>query len=181
MMDRGSLAAFLAILAISPLWILLMHGALSRLFPRAAVQLVAVAAGLAGAGPTALLTCAVASLCPWAIAEKPVEAMYGVVVYACVAYSYFHLFNMSETARRIRILSEVYLAGSLDASQLSRLYDGAAVLGMRLDRLVATRQLARRADRFVNVGRGFYVAACLIRAWRLVLGFDPVRPPRSRA
>jgi hypothetical protein len=180
-MERESLAAFLTVLVVSPLWILLTHAALSRLFPSGAVQLVAAAAGLAGAGPTALLTCSAASLCPRAIPEKPVEAIYGVVVYACVAYSYFHLFNMSETARRIRILSEIYRAGSLNAAQLSSLYDGAAVLGMRLDRLLATRQLARRADRFVNVGRGFYVAARLIRAWRLVLGFEPVRPPRSRA
>jgi hypothetical protein len=88
---------------------------------------------------------------------------------------------MSETARRIRILSEIYLAGSLDAGQLSRRYDGVAVLEMRLDRLLATRQLARRADRFVNAGLGLYVAACLVRSWRLVLGFEQVKPPRSRA
>jgi hypothetical protein len=115
-----------------------------------------VAVGLAGAGPTALLTCTVASLCPRTILEKPVEAVYGVVVYACVAYSYFHLFNMRETARRIRILSEIYLAGSLNTGQLLRLYDGTTVLGMRLDRLLATGHLVRQADRFVNVGRGFY-------------------------
>lgn len=180
-MERDSLAAFLAILAISPLWILLTHVALSRVCPRSPVQLVAVAAGLAGAAPTVLLICAVASLCPRAIPEKLVEAVYGFSVYACVAYSYFHVFNMSETARRIRILSEIYLAGSLDAAQLSRLYDGAAILEMRLDRLLATRQLGRRDDRFVSVGRGFYVVACLIRAWRLVLGFEQGKPPRSRA
>jgi hypothetical protein len=180
-MEGESLAAFLATLAISPAWILLAHATLSRLSPRTPVQFVAVAAGVVGVGPTGLLTCVVASRCPHAILEKPVETAYGVVVYACVAYCYFHLFNMSETARRIRILSEIYLAGSLDAGQLSRRYDGVAVLEMRLDRLLATRQLARRADRFVNAGLGLYVAACLVRSWRLVLGFEQVKPPRSRA
>jgi hypothetical protein len=179
-MEDGSLAAFVAILAISPAWIVLTHATLSRLCPRSPAQLVAMAAGFAGAWPTALLTCAAASLCPRDLLEKPVEAVYGVVVYTCVAYSYFHLFNMSETARRIRILSEIYRSGSLTADQLSRLYDAAAVLGMRLDRLLATRQLVRRADRFVNAGRSFYAVACLIRAWRLVLGFEQAKSPRSR-
>jgi hypothetical protein len=178
-MEPESLAAFLAVLATAPLWILLTHGALSRLCPRTPVQFVAVAAGLVGAGPTTILVCTLASLCPRSVFERPVEGLYGAIVYACVAYSYFHLFNMSETARRIRILSELYSAGSLSAGQLSSLYDGTAVLEMRLDRLLATRQLARRTDRFVTVGCGLYAAARLTRAWRLVLGFEGVKPPRA--
>jgi hypothetical protein len=34
-------------------------------------------------------------------------------------------------------------------------------------------------DRFVNASRAFYVVACLIRTWRLVLGFEQVKAPRS--
>jgi hypothetical protein len=177
-MEPGSLAAFLAVLATAPLWILLTHAALSRMCSSTPAQFVAMAAGLAGAGPTAILACALASLCPRSGLDRPVEGLYGAIVYGCVAYSYFHLFNMSETARRIRILLELYSAGSLSAGQLSSLYDGTAVLEMRLDRLLATRQLTRRADRFVTVGRGLYAAARLTRAWRLVLGFEEVNPPR---
>jgi hypothetical protein len=176
MMESGSLAVFLSVLATTPLWIFLTHAALSRLCSRTPVQFVAVAAGLAGAGPTAILVCTLASLCPRSLFERPIEWIYAVIVYGGVAYSYFHLFNMSETARRIRILSELYSAGSLSAGQLTRLYDDTAVLEARLERLLATRQLARRGDRFVTAGRGLYAAARLTRAWRLVLGFDSRRP-----
>lgn len=87
MEGRGSLAVFLAVLASSPLWILLTHAVLSRLCPRTPAQVVAAVAGLAGTVPTALLACALASLCPRSLLDKPVDAAYGTIVYACVAYS----------------------------------------------------------------------------------------------
>lgn len=171
-MARGSLAALLAILAACPLGILLTHVVLARLFPRMAPQMVAVGAGLAGALPTALLAGTLAVPGLLALVRMPVAVTYAAVVYACIAYSYFHLFNMSETARRIRILRELHAAGSLTAQEISRLYSGASVLEARFDRLLATGQLELRADRFVGAGRLLYTAACLVRAWRVVLGFE---------
>jgi hypothetical protein len=171
-MPRGSLAALLVILAASPLWILATHVVLARVFRRAAPQVVAVGAGLAGVLPTALLvgTLAVPGLS--ALLRMPVAVTYAAVVYACIAYSYFHLFNMGETARRIRILRELHAAGSLTAEEISRLYSGASVLEAIFDRLRATGQLELRADRFVGAGRLLYTVACLVRAWRAVLGFE---------
>ncbi len=100
-------------------------------------------------------------LCPRSILEKPDEWIDGAIVYA--------------------FPSELYVAGSLSAGQPSRLYDGTSLLEMRFDRLLATRQLALRADRVVSAGRGLYAAACVTRAWRLVLGFERVEPPRAGA
>jgi hypothetical protein len=171
-MARGALAALLAVLAASPLWIFLSHVVLARVFIRTAPQLVAIAAVLAGALPTVLLIGTLAVPGPPALLRMPVAATYAAVVYACIAYSYFHLFNMSETARRIRILRELHAAGSLTAEEISRLYSGADVLETRFDRLLATGQLQVRAGRFVAAGRLLYMAACLVRAWRLVLGLE---------
>jgi hypothetical protein len=171
-MTRGSLAPLLAVLLASPVWILLSHTVLARVLPRMAPQLVAIGAGLAGAFPTGLLIATLATLPPSALLRMPVAATYVAVVYTCVAYAYFHLFNMSETARRIRILRELHAAGSLTAAEISRLYSGAAVLEARFDRLFATGQLEARAGRFVRAGRLLYVAACLVRMWRLVLGLE---------
>lgn len=171
-MARGSLGALLAVLVGSPLWILLSHMALARVFPRVAPQIVAIGAALAGALPTALLVETLAFPGPPALHRMPVALTYVAVVYASIAYSYFHLFNMSETARRIRILRELHAAGSLTAEEISRLYSGASVLEARFDRLVATRQLQMQAGRFVEAGRPLYIAACLVRAWRLVLGLE---------
>jgi hypothetical protein len=171
-MARGSLAALLSVLLTSPLWILMSHVVLARAFSRKAPQIVAIGAGLAGALPIGLLLGTFALPAPSALLRMPVAATYVAVVYTCIAYSYFHLFNMSETARRIRILRELHAAGSLTAEEISRLYSGASVLEARFDRLLATGQLEARADRFVRAGRFLYVAAGLVRVWRLVLGLE---------
>jgi hypothetical protein len=171
-MARESLAALLAILAASPLLILLTHVVLARVFPRAAPQVVAMGAGLVGALPTGLLVETLALPAPFALLRMPVASTYVAAVYACIAYSYFHLFNMSETARRIRILRELHAAGSLTAEEISRVYSGASVLEARFERLLATGQLEARADRFVRAGWLLYVAACLVRGWRLVLALE---------
>jgi hypothetical protein len=171
-MTRGSLAALLAVLLASPLWILLNHVVLARVLPHLAPQVVAIGAGLAGALPTAFLLATLASLPPSALPRMPVVTTYVAVVYACLAYAYFHLFNMSETARRIRILRELHTAGSLTAEEISHLYSGAAVIETRFDRLLATGQLKARAGRFVRAGRVLYLTACLFRVWRLVLGLE---------
>ena len=171
-MTRGALATLLAVLATSPVWILLSHVVLARVFVRTPPQLVAIAAALAGALPTVLLIETLAIPGPPALRRMPLAATYVAVVYVCIAYSYFHLFNMSETARRIRILRELHAAGSLTAEEISRLYSNASVLATRFDRLLATGQLRMRDGRFVAAGRLLYAAACLVRAWRLVLGLE---------
>jgi hypothetical protein len=122
--------------------------------------------------PTIWLVEALALPGPPALHRMPAALAYVAIVYACIAYSYFHLFNMSETARRIRILRELHAAGSLSAEELSRSYSGASVLEVRFDRLLATGQLRARGDRFVGAGRLLYAAACLFRVWRLVLGLE---------
>lgn len=180
-MVSSSLGVLVVLLATSPLWIILTHAVLCRLWPKGPAQVVAATAGLAGAAPTGLLACTLTSVCPGSISDHPVEAIYAATVYGCVAYSYFHLFNLSETARRIRILSELYHAGPLTAGQIGRLYDATSLLEMRFERLLATRQIEQRADRFVSTGRTLYLVACLVRAWRRVLGFRAVGPREPAA
>jgi hypothetical protein len=171
-MTRGSLAALLSVLLLSPVWILLSHVVLARVCSRMAPQLVAIGAGLAGVLPTGLLLGGLALPAPSALLRMPVAMTYVALVYACVAYSYFHVFNMSETARRIRILRELHAAGSLTEKEILRLYSGASVLEARFDRLLATGQLEARSDRFVRAGRLLCLVAGLVRAWRLVLGLE---------
>lgn len=180
-MARGALLGFLVILATSPVWILLTHIVLARLCRRTPPQLVAAAAGLAGIVHPTLLSCMLVAPDAPSVLRVPVELTYGALVYACLAYSYFHLFNMSETARRIRILSELYVAGPLSAQEISRLYSGEGLLEARLDRLVATQQLELRAGRYVRVPRLLYAAAWLTRGWRSVLGFNRGGASRSGA
>lgn len=175
-MPGAPTATFLLVMAASPLCMLLTHLALARLLRHVSPQLVTVAASLAGAVPTALLAEIVAFSGPPSLIGMPVESTFAAVVYLCAAYSYFHLLNMSQTARRIRILREIYAAGSLSDQQISALYGASTVLELRLERLLAIGQLKLQDDRYVSAGRLLYAAARLARAWRVLLGSDRQRP-----
>jgi DNA-binding transcriptional ArsR family regulator len=61
--------------------------------------------------------------------------IYALIVYNCVLYAYFHLFNMSETARRIRMLLQLRAFGSLTKEQLRDLYSPQNMVEARLNRL----------------------------------------------
>lgn len=61
--------------------------------------------------------------------------IYVLIVYHCVLYAYFHLFNMSETARRIRILLQLRELGSLTKQELRDIYSPQNMVETRLNRL----------------------------------------------
>ncbi|GMR05077.1 MAG: hypothetical protein BMS9Abin23_1009 [Thermodesulfobacteriota bacterium] len=95
---------------------------------------------------------------------------YSVVIYEALAYSYFHIFNMSETARRIRILHDIYSAGRLKVSGVSASYNAEEMLANRLERLVAMRQIRSSGQLYVLDSRLLYYAAKITSAWGAVLG-----------
>jgi len=64
-----------------------------------------------------------------------------LLVYSSFAYAYFHLFNMSETARRIHILSQGGENGFLGKEGVEKNYTGEQMVQIRLERLVALREL----------------------------------------
>jgi len=45
--------------------------------------------------------------------------IYFLLTYNALAYSFFHIFNMSDTARRIKILNDINTAGKIKISGLS--------------------------------------------------------------
>lgn len=177
-MASSPLAALLAVLASSPLWILMTHSVVSRLLRTSSPQLVAATACLLGLVPTALFAEMLGVPGFASLATRSIEVVYFMIVYTCIAYSYFHLFNLSETGRRVRILRELRAAGSLTAQEISSRYSTALVIEVRLDRLVAAGQLELRGGRYVNPGWLLRTAAYAVGAWRLVLGFEGRRPLR---
>lgn len=156
------------ILLTSPLLMLLVQMLLGRLLPKdvprqfVALLCVAVAGGMVlvaiarlsvlhGRGPAGIL---------WP---------YCVIVYACLGYSYFHAFNMSETARRIRILYEILKAGSIEVRILDSRYGPQEMLDIRISRLIETGQIRQQGQRLVIRGRLLYVAARLLNLWHSLL------------
>lgn len=166
---------YLILLAASPLTILLLHTVLTRALrprsPHLSNQLLVLLAIATGA-PLTTLGAKVAGL--ELILRGPdmlAAGVYGFLVYGSLAYSYFHFFNLSETSRRGRILYELKRNGPMSAEALARRYPPEGQIPVRLERLVALRQLECGSGRYRLKGRILWLAAFILMAWGEVLGF----------
>lgn len=113
----------------------------------------------------------------WLIASSEVrdaaQTMYMLVfaflVFNGIAYAYFHIFNMSETARRIRMLLQIRRAGpaGLRIQELERQYSQKGMIEARLDRLVRMNQLSLTPDGCYRVaGNTLLWAGRIMGRWR---------------
>lgn len=154
----------------SPLIILAVHAVLARtckLTPPQSTAVRAIAAGCAPVG-VVLYFSVFRDLME---GEILLAVVYCSIVYISFGYSYFHLFNMSETARRIRILYEIGIAGGLSCHEIGRRYRSSDIIALRLDRLSATGKLTFREGHYYVNSKLLYCAAVLINVWRKILGF----------
>jgi hypothetical protein len=171
------LSLYLLLLCLTPPLVLAVHACLTRLRLRPAllapqsVALLACAVALAPAGALA-----------WVVylrhlpdvASVALAATYGVAVYGCLAYAYFHLFNMSETARGIHILYELRQNGQLTAEEIEEHYNAEHMLRVRLERLEALGQIASSERAYHLRQRTLYRVARPLIAWGRLLGFSMV-------
>ena len=106
-------------------------------------------------------------------ARDAAQTMY-MLAFAClvfngIAYAYFHFFNMSETARRIRMLLQIGQAGpaGLSVQELEHLYSQNDMIEARLDRLVRMNQLSLTPDgRYRVAGNTLLWAGRIMGLWR---------------
>ena len=68
-----------------------------------------------------------------------------LIIYACFSYCYFNFINMGETARRIRILRELYDSpAGLSKEEIFRCYSARDILLIRINRLTNNGQIILR-------------------------------------
>jgi len=168
---------YLMLLTCTPLLIFILHMGAARIFMRYNFdmpnQVIVIICSLVGHMPMAAAI--------WVVYLRylttPVElvwaAVFGLIVYNALAYGYFHIFNMSETARRIRILYEIYTSKKLKASDITSVYSGKDMLTIRLKRLLSLRQIRLSGNRYLPDGRLPYYAAKIVAGWGRILGFAP--------
>jgi hypothetical protein len=161
------LKSVILILAVSVMSFFIVHAILARLWHNRAGQVVALTAVVV----TFIPTLVVALVC-----IRPVTGVlsfwaYLILVYTTLGYTYFHFFNTSETARRIRLIHEIDLAGGLTKEQIKTLYRTEDILLLRLQRLVRLGQL-RYVDGLYSISNDtLYIAARITEAWQQLLGF----------
>ena len=129
-------------------------------------QLVTLGCVLAGNLPLLGISLVSSRAEVWLDSKPLARAFYFLIVYNALGYSYFHLFNMSETARRVRILCEIDESGGLNSTELAGRYGAGDMIAVRLERLVAIGQLLRQGDRYVSKNSWLYYSALVVAEWR---------------
>lgn len=72
-----------------------------------------------------------------------------IIIYAALSYCYFVFINLGETARRIRILREVFDAPEgLSLEEILRRYNAKEIIERRLQRLLANGQIIIEEDKY---------------------------------
>lgn len=123
--------------------------------------------------PTAAVAALIGMAETRSASEVALMMLFAVVVFNCAAYAYFHVFNMSETARRVRMLLQLYEIGGATAGELLATYSPTDMIAARLARLLEMRQIACHADgRYYPSGHLLLWTANAIEWIRRLLGFD---------
>ena len=68
-------------------------------------------------------------------------ALFGVLIFNSLSYVYFHVFNMSETARRIRILIHLHENGPSNLRDFKHDYNPEIMVNLRLERLLEMNEI----------------------------------------
>lgn len=97
------------------------------------------------------------------------------LIYAALAWCYFHFVNLGIASLRIRVLEEIAEAGgSLDARALRELYNDSQMAEARVQRLLAGGHIVFRDGRFHSGRRAFLAVARMFAILRgLILGDGP--------
>jgi hypothetical protein len=102
--------------------------------------------------------------------------------FVALSYGYFTFVNLTATSLRLRLLRDMLGATEkpIPTHQLTARYGSNEVVGIRVERLVAWKQLRRSGGRLRVDGYPlFRVLSLLIGCWRRVL-FGDTRPPTLR-
>jgi hypothetical protein len=168
----GAEAAILLVLVLSPAIMLLVHMLMVRTLHDKSQQIIAVKAVLAAFVPVGFILYMVSLRFMGSASDLIISVTYAGAVYGLLGMTYFHFFNMSETARRIRILYEIHQAGTLSAETMTSLYKTTGIVTSRLQRLVAMGQLKYDAGYYSIDGRTLYIAGLVVVFFRKLLGLD---------
>lgn len=119
---------------------------------------------------------AVGRICLWvalagtlltAVLDGRLGALYVLIVSLSFAHVYFHIFNMSETARRIRILTSAYAAQKEGVPwRLPEAYTPQAMIEERITRLKTMGALARNNEKWVTRFHPLLIATLVIEKYK---------------
>lgn len=156
---------FLGIFVLPPFVVLFFQALFNRILKGKSAQLVTMISMVAGYPVFFWLV----SLVPVPVERDPGFYLFMFLLYSFSAYTYFHLFNMSETSRRVRMIAAISTNQLKDLTKLENIYDDVTMIQVRLDRLVALGQLKVENGRYFSAGRLFLFTAKVLYGLSLAL------------
>lgn len=98
-----------------------------------------------------------------------------IIIYVLWGYCYFHFVNMGQTARRIRILTELKDAPEgLSLRQILERYNAKHIIECRLNRLIDHGQIICKNDRYyIRNPSMLIMARFLVALKRIIFGVRP--------
>lgn len=109
-------------------------------------------------------------------ASGQLEVSYGaganLVAYGALGYCYFHFINLGETARRVRLLRDIYDSDmGLTQKEILSKYNAQIIVEKRLSRLLDSHQIVERNGRYFIGKNTMLLITKIITAMKiLVLG-----------
>jgi hypothetical protein len=107
-----------------------------------------------------------------------------LIIYLLLGYNYFHFINLGETARRVRIMRQLYVSpDGLSEDEILAGYNAKAMLEVRIRRLVLNGQIVAKDGRYFIGNFTVLLFAKIIIFLRKVVfnpsgeisGFNPLR------
>jgi len=108
---------------------------------------------------------------------RPIEEIYPILVanlliYVALGYCYFHFINLCVTARRIRLVRDLYNSiNGLSISEILEGYNAKTIIEIRLKRLIASGQIVFLDGKYY-IGKPIilFAANCMIALKLIFLG-----------
>jgi FkbM family methyltransferase len=169
-----TLTLSLILLLFSPALILIMHVISSRTARyfkwQVSAQKLALVCIVLGNIPMGLLE--------WSLVLRYLDlagqiwgAAYCILTYNAIGHIYFHLFNMTETSIRVRLIREIAVQEQTIDEVIDR-YNPSNSVGVRLQRLQDIGVVKKTGDRYFLQTRWLYYVGVVCRAWGDLLGFN---------
>jgi hypothetical protein len=94
------------------------------------------------------------------------------MTYIALGYCYFHFINLGETARRIRIVRELWESeDGLSMDELLKRYNASEIINVRLQRMMSKKQIVFRDGRYY-IGKPImlYISKAIVMMKLILLG-----------
>jgi hypothetical protein len=106
----------------------------------------------------------------WSRSEIVAAAVYLFLSVNAFSYAYFHIFNMSETARRIRILGALYDNPGQHEDQIRSAYSPEEMIRKRIERLAIMGEIRQGVEGKYEINRNrLLIVAKIFRLLRSVV------------